>query len=83
MSPFAGVGVNAAMEDSLDLALALINEPSANIAPAIASYEKAMFVRAERYARSSQMFLNLFFNERAGVAMVEHFARMRAQEEAE
>ena len=82
MSPFAGVGVNVAMEDALELALAIINEPRADLANAVQQYEKAMHSRVEEYAKQSWMFLNLFFHERGGAAMMEHFERVRAQEQA-
>lgn len=60
MTPFAGVGVNVAMADALDLAKALIARKesvaaklvsdSKNITLAIEKYEKSMFERAEENA---------------------------------
>lgn len=91
MTPFAGVGVNVAMEDALHLARNIIaSKPSwpteterrSSLAAALAKYEAEMFVRAEDYAKQTWMYLGLFFHERGGIAMVEHFERMRAQEAA-
>lgn len=60
MTPFAGVGVNLAMLDALELALALIAKKdvllftesniTANLSAAVQSYEQDMFVLAEAYA---------------------------------
>lgn len=91
MTPFAGVGVNVAMEDALHLARNIIaSKPSwsteterrSSLAAALSKYETEMFVRAEDYAKQTWMYLGLFFHERGGIAMVEHFERTRAQEAA-
>jgi 2-polyprenyl-6-methoxyphenol hydroxylase-like FAD-dependent oxidoreductase len=93
MTPFAGVGVNAAMEDALHLARTIIGhktdwnalppkESRAGLAAALREYEEAMFVRAEDFAKQTWMYLGLFFHERGGIAMVEHFEQARAQEKA-
>lgn len=88
MTPFAGVGVNVAMEDALHLARKLIaakdlwQTDKSAIATALQNYEAEMFVRAEEYAKQTSMYLDLFFHERGGIAMVEHFERTRAQEVA-
>lgn len=89
MTPFAGVGVNVAMEDALHLARNIIaSKPSwptnrrSGLATALAAYEAEMFIRAEDYAKQTWMYLGLFFHERGGIAMVEHFERIRAQEAA-
>ena len=82
MSPFAGVGVNVAMEDALELAQHIINRGTQkNLATAVSGYEDAMFDRAEKYANQSWMFLNLFFHKRGGEAMMEHFAKVRSEEQ--
>ena len=91
MTPFAGVGVNVAMEDALHLARNIVaakkdqwqteDEKSA-MATALKDYEADMFARAEEYAKQTWMYLGLFFHERGGIAMVEHFERTRAQEAA-
>lgn len=80
MSPFAGVGVNAAMEDALELAQAIKREPNGDLSSAVKGYEQNMFARAEQYAKQSWTFLKLFFNKRGGLAMMEHFEHERAQE---
>lgn len=94
MTPFAGVGVNVGMEDALELAHAIIAckaswedvQPFANVSglsSAVRQYEESMFPRAEGYARETWMYLNLFFNERGGHAMVEHFAKAKEQEKTD
>jgi 2-polyprenyl-6-methoxyphenol hydroxylase-like FAD-dependent oxidoreductase len=93
MTPFAGVGVNAAMEDALHLARKIIGhkdnwsalspaESRIGLAAALKDYEEAMFVRAEDFAKQTWMYLGLFFHERGGIAMVEHFEQTRAQDKA-
>lgn len=88
MTPFAGVGVNVAMEDALRLARHIIAAKESRetdelaFATALQRYEADMFVRAEEYAKQTWMYLDLFFHERGGIAMVEHFERTRAQEAA-
>ncbi|PYI03215.1 FAD/NAD(P)-binding domain-containing protein [Aspergillus sclerotiicarbonarius CBS 121057] len=90
MTPFAGVGVNVGMEDALELGRAIIarkaswEEPFSEsiLSAAVRQYEDAMFPRAEGYARETWMYLNLFFNERGGHAMCEHFARAKQDKQA-
>lgn len=93
MTPFAGVGVNASMEDALHLARKIIGhkddwnalppqESRTGLAAALREYEEAMFVRAEDFAKQTWMYLGLFFHERGGIAMVEHFEQAKAQEKA-
>ncbi|KAI4125439.1 MAG: hypothetical protein LQ338_004242 [Usnochroma carphineum] len=88
MTPFAGVGVNVAMEDALHLARNIVAAKDSwqtdrlSLAAALQKYEADMWVRAEEYAKQTWMYLGLFFHERGGVAMVEHFERTRAQEAA-
>ncbi|RJE25394.1 FAD binding domain protein [Aspergillus sclerotialis] len=92
MTPFAGVGVNVAMQDSLELSRQIISrkdqwtskaEQRLSLAAGIAAYEAEMFDRAERYAKKTIMYLDLFFHHRGGVAMVEHFDRVKAIEKAQ
>ncbi|GKZ95734.1 hypothetical protein AnigIFM59636_009742 [Aspergillus niger] len=94
MTPFAGVGVNVGMEDALELARAIIARKSSwedgqpfaganSLSAAVGQYEQAMFPRAEGYARETWMYLNLFFNERGGHAMCEHFAKAKEQAKVE
>lgn len=85
MTPFAGVGVNAAMEDSLHLARNIISVKDSwhtNLPAALQKYDVDMFVRAEEYAKQTWMYLGLFFHERGGLAMVEHFEQAQAREAA-
>lgn len=92
ITPFAGVGVNVGMQDALELAEKLITHIKASserphwdagrASSCIAAYEEAMFDRAESYARQTMMYLDLFFHERGGKAMVEHFDRVKAAETA-
>lgn len=81
MTPFAGVGVNVAMADALDLARALISKKQStvakfssdkrNIASAIEQYEASMFERSEEQAKKTMHGLEGHFSalgseERAG-----------------
>jgi 2-polyprenyl-6-methoxyphenol hydroxylase-like FAD-dependent oxidoreductase len=81
MTPFAGVGVNVAMADALDLARALITRKESvtaklvsdgkNIAIAVEQYEKEMLARAEENAKKTMHGLKGHFSatgseERAG-----------------
>jgi 2-polyprenyl-6-methoxyphenol hydroxylase-like FAD-dependent oxidoreductase len=52
MTPFAGEGVNMAMQDALELALSIIEQPH-DLAAAVASYEKGMFPRAEQVTQKT------------------------------
>ncbi|KAI0447486.1 hypothetical protein F4803DRAFT_558854 [Xylaria telfairii] len=92
MTPFAGVGVNVAMEDALQLARSLVacqrvcaktavNTHERHLSEAVRSYEDAMFLRAEAYAKETWMYLNLFFHERGGQPMCDHFANAKKQEQ--
>lgn len=93
MTPFAGVGVNVGMQDALELARVIISRKSRwdsstpfndrmSLAAALKEYEAAMFVRAEENAKATWMYLDLFFNERGAVKMVEHFEQIKVQEKA-
>lgn len=57
MSPFAGQGVNLAMLDAADLALAISEESSLN--DAVYRYEQAMFARGKRAAEASAASLEM------------------------
>lgn len=97
MTPFAGVGVNVATENSLELANAVIGAVKSMrqrsdaakinridrvkmLSEATSKYEKSMWVRATEYAKQTMMYLELFFHERGGIAMIEHFAEKRAED---
>jgi 2-polyprenyl-6-methoxyphenol hydroxylase-like FAD-dependent oxidoreductase len=58
MSPFAGEGVNLAMLDATELALAITG--SDNLIQAIHDYEQKMFLRAAEAAEGSSSNLDLF-----------------------
>lgn len=85
MNPFAGVGVNVAMKDSLELAHAIIGEgteqDSSPLSERLAKFEVDMWARAKKNAEATVMYQDLFFHERGGIAMVEHFAKRREEEQ--
>jgi 2-polyprenyl-6-methoxyphenol hydroxylase-like FAD-dependent oxidoreductase len=63
MSPFAGEGVNLAMQDAMELALAIVrNEDQAK---AIEEYEEKMYEYASEKARGSADNLDLCFSDDA------------------
>ena len=57
MSPFAGEGANAAMQDGAELALELVK--ATKPADAIAAYEAKMFKRAQVAAQDSAQGLDM------------------------
>ncbi|GGH50873.1 oxidoreductase [Paenibacillus silvae] len=63
MSPFAGEGVNLAMLDALELALALVRNK--NTAEAIEEYEEKMFKYSSEKADESNQNLILCFSDHA------------------
>jgi 2-polyprenyl-6-methoxyphenol hydroxylase-like FAD-dependent oxidoreductase len=69
MGPFAGVGVNLAMQDAMDLAAAIAarkNDWASDrscMAEAVAAYEKEMLERAEKNAKKTLENGQLFFSE--------------------
>ncbi|KAF2686348.1 FAD/NAD(P)-binding domain-containing protein [Lentithecium fluviatile CBS 122367] len=81
MTPFAGVGVNVAMQDAMELAHAIRGTPRADLGSGLREFEVAMWQRAKQNAEATMMYLNLFFHERGGYAMVEHFAAKLLDEE--
>lgn len=70
MTPFAGVGVNVALADALDLARALLkrkhlfqaDDLHANLNEAIQEYESSMFVRAKENMEKTWMGLQNHFS---------------------
>jgi 2-polyprenyl-6-methoxyphenol hydroxylase-like FAD-dependent oxidoreductase len=60
MSPFAGEGANAAMQDGAELASALAAHPG-DPRSALAAYERALFPRAEHAATQSAEGMALLF----------------------
>jgi 2-polyprenyl-6-methoxyphenol hydroxylase-like FAD-dependent oxidoreductase len=94
MTPFAGVGVNVAMADALELARALVHRKESfvakafsddrNIAVAIKQYEKSMFERGKQNAQKTADNMKLHFSadggeERAG-KMRKHYEMRKAAE---
>lgn len=65
MTPFAGVGVNVAMEDALELARAIIKcrIDREEMVEEVWEYEKAMFERAEKNASLTYKNLVRSFGE--------------------
>ena len=84
MTPFAGVGVNVAMQDAMELCEALIEAgTNSSTAEALRAYEIKMWNRAHETAKLNMMYQGLFFHERGGAAMIEHFEEQKlAQERA-
>ncbi|CAF0993749.1 unnamed protein product [Didymodactylos carnosus] len=60
MSPFAGEGVNLAILDATELALAIISAD--DLKQAIHNYEQKMFSRAAKAADESSTNLDLFIS---------------------
>ncbi|KAK6442318.1 hypothetical protein LTR95_001450 [Oleoguttula sp. CCFEE 5521] len=61
MTPFAGVGVNLALQDSLQLARLLIAHPS-DPALAVRQYEQTMFVYSKKFAEKTYAGLQGHFS---------------------
>eukprot|EP00026_Physarum_polycephalum_P008764 Phypoly_transcript_08864.p1 GENE.Phypoly_transcript_08864~~Phypoly_transcript_08864.p1 ORF type:complete len:390 (+),score=75.83 Phypoly_transcript_08864:152-1321(+) len=77
MSPFAGEGVNLAMQDALELANAITN-CNGDINAAVKNYEKAMFPRVAEKAEESAGNLKLFFTNNAPKEFLEKMAELMA-----
>jgi 2-polyprenyl-6-methoxyphenol hydroxylase-like FAD-dependent oxidoreductase len=75
MSPFAGEGVNLAMIDGADLAIAIIANPG-DIEKALASYEAKMFPRAAEKAAESAENLIVAFEADAPRGLLAFFNSM-------
>jgi hypothetical protein len=89
MTPFAGVGVNVAMEDALKLAKALISRRDSwlyssifsdrtIIAAATREYEGEMFPRAKKNAEETWRGLEMQLSENAAPKVFEFFQNMAA-----
>ncbi|MCJ1410632.1 hypothetical protein MMC19_004718 [Ptychographa xylographoides] len=79
MTPFAGVGVNAAMMDALELGRAIIgcreSSPERTLAAAVRDYEAGLFPRGEMFAQKTMSNMHKHFSEGGS----EHLAgRLRA-----
>ncbi len=79
MTPFAGVGVNVAMADALELARAIIGVAKGgegkSVATAIADYEKELFPCGEKFAQKTMHGLEKHFSAGGNDEMVK---RLRA-----
>jgi 2-polyprenyl-6-methoxyphenol hydroxylase-like FAD-dependent oxidoreductase len=78
MSPFAGEGVNLAMIDGADLAMAIVERPG-DIEAAFASNEATMFPHGEAAAAASAANLDLAFQPNAPQGLVDLFAGYLAE----
>jgi len=77
MSPFSGEGVNMAMLDGAELALALAGDP--DWSRAVMSYEAQMFERASLAAAGAEQGLD-FVSEGALSHLLDHFRAIRTSE---
>lgn len=77
MSPFAGEGVNLAMLDASELALAIAKHADLN--EAIAAYEAKMYAYSSRSAADSAENLDLIFGDDAALRVKEQFDRYLAE----
>jgi 2-polyprenyl-6-methoxyphenol hydroxylase-like FAD-dependent oxidoreductase len=73
MSPFAGEGANLAMQDGVELALALLEHN--DVEAALTAYETAMFPRAAFAAEQSAMGQGLCFSPHSPREMVDFFTQ--------
>jgi len=74
LAPPAGEGANMAMLDGAELGLAIAARPD-DIEAAFATYEAAMFPRAQAAAAGSREILDLCLDERAPASLVEFFTQ--------
>ncbi len=70
MSPFAGEGVNMAMFDALELALAIARHND-DFSKAIEEYEEIMYASSSEKARDSDYSLKLCFSDNAAANLAE------------
>lgn len=75
MSPFAGLGVNLALADAVDLAEAIA---SGEGWPAITAFETAMMTRAAQAARDSAEGLRSIFSSLGAQPVLDHFRAVAA-----
>ncbi|MFC5451266.1 FAD-dependent oxidoreductase [Paenibacillus aestuarii] len=71
MSPFAGEGVNLAMLDAMELALAIVNHEALDAA--IAAYEAKMYAYSSQSAQMSDSNLQMIFGEEAAANLTAFF----------
>lgn len=77
MSPFAGEGVNLAMLDALELALAIVQKEDIN--EAVQAYETKMYVYSSRSAADSADNLKLIFGDNAADRLKDLFDSFHKQ----
>ncbi|MFE4714288.1 FAD-dependent oxidoreductase [Paenibacillus sp. NPDC056722] len=82
MSPFAGEGVNMAMYDALELALAIARNRN-DYAKAILEYEEKMYAFSSVKAQESDYSLQLTFSDNAAAKMAELMQSFQEQFEGQ
>ncbi|NIG73887.1 FAD-dependent monooxygenase [Klebsiella sp. Ap-873] len=82
MSPFAGEGVNLAMADAVDLAHAIISQPS-SLADAFKVYQEAMAARTVRFQQESAANFAMGFAADAPRELLALFTGLGAQDEGQ
>lgn len=80
MSPFSGEGVNLAMRDALDLALAIADADDWNTG--LRDYEARMFARAEDAAGGAALGLDMAFTADGPASAVAHFSAVMSGQAA-
>lgn len=81
MSPFAGEGVNLAMQDAANLAISLIQ--ATNMNKAIQQYEQDMFTYSAQSAYISDQSLQICFGDHAAAALANWMSQEFAHSENE
>lgn len=79
MPPYAGEGVNMAMQDAFELAECLTNNQFADLEPAIAQYEKQMLERAAQVTRHTLDNTALMHSENGLEKLLKLFEQMGKQ----
>jgi len=89
MTPFAGVGVNVALADAMELGKAIVRRKESvvakvrsdgyNIGIAVAEYEEGMFERGRMNAEKTKKNMGLHFSDNGGAEMA---GRLRAHAQA-
>jgi 2-polyprenyl-6-methoxyphenol hydroxylase-like FAD-dependent oxidoreductase len=84
MTPFAGVGVNVAMMDALELAQGIVDAVKAGsadedgLAAMLQQYEKSMFARSCKEAAKTEASMNMHFQEDGAERMVKLITAMQS-----
>ena len=76
MSPFGGEGVNLAMQDAAELAIALAED--SDWSRAVSAFEERMFARAAVAAEGAREGIKSFLSDRGLDEMKQHFAEIQA-----